>query len=149
VPFLGAVVYLLVRPAEPLAETRLREAELRVLGRRLAQREQTCHVCRTSVEDDFLVCPVCTTRLKEPCVSCGAPLQRAWQTCPYCATPVLVEVDLDEALTAEAQSRVASVGTGAGAAGNPTRASAGTVSGSTAGANRASAASAATPPTSS
>ena len=111
VPFVGPLVYLLFRPAETLAEVRIREVELRALESRFATAQQSCPVCRSSVEPSFLVCPVCTTQLKEPCASCKAPLERLWSICPYCTTPVGAKLaaidagtDLDTALTAEAKA---------------------------------------------
>ena len=105
VPFLGALVYLLFRPPETLADARAREVEIRALEARLELRAPQCPVCRTAVEASYLICPVCTTQLKQPCASCSAPLDRLWQACPYCATPVAgrhAKPGLDSALTAEA-----------------------------------------------
>jgi Double zinc ribbon len=105
VPFIGPLVYMLFRPPEALADVRLRDAELRILEQSLAVRAQTCPVCRAGIQPDFLVCPVCTTRLKQACATCAAALEPVWQACPWCATPagaLVVQVDLDATLTAEA-----------------------------------------------
>jgi hypothetical protein len=111
VPFIGPLVYLLFRPAETLADRRIRDVELRALETRLAKAQPACPVCRSAVEPGYLVCPVCTTQLKEPCTSCKAPLQPLWSICPFCATPVGAKLaaidataDLDVALTKEAKS---------------------------------------------
>jgi hypothetical protein len=87
-PFVGALVYLLLRPPEYLEEVRERELEIRAMEDRLANRNLHCPVCRAQVEATFLVCPVCTTKLKQACVNCKAPLEALWQVCPYCETPV-------------------------------------------------------------
>ena len=87
-PFIGALVYLLLRPPEYLEEVRERELEIRAMEDRLANRNLHCPVCRAQVESTFLVCPVCTTKLKQACVSCKAPLEALWQVCPFCETPV-------------------------------------------------------------
>ena len=87
-PFIGALVYLLLRPPEYLEEVRERELEIRAMEDRLANRNLHCPVCRAQVEATFLVCPVCTTKLKQACVSCKAPLEALWQVCPFCETPV-------------------------------------------------------------
>jgi Double zinc ribbon len=87
-PFLGPIVYLFFRPAEPLDERRERELEMRMIEERLEARDLRCPVCRGRVEETFLVCPVCTTRLKQACVECGAPLEAIWQACPFCAAAV-------------------------------------------------------------
>jgi hypothetical protein len=87
-PFLGAFVYLLLRPPEYLEEVRERELEIRAMEDRLANRNLHCPVCRAQVEATFLVCPVCTTKLKQACANCKAPLEALWQVCPFCETPV-------------------------------------------------------------
>jgi hypothetical protein len=87
-PFIGALVYLLLRPPEYLEEARERELEIRAMEDRLATRNLHCPVCRAQVEANFLVCPVCTTKLKQACVNCKAPLEALWQVCPFCETPV-------------------------------------------------------------
>jgi hypothetical protein len=102
VPYIGAAVYLLFRAPETLADAHARELEVRALEERIGMRPPHCPVCRADVDQSFLVCPVCTTQLKQPCRSCSAALDASWQACPYCATPVIVAVDLDTALTAEA-----------------------------------------------
>jgi hypothetical protein len=111
VPFIGPLVYLLFRPAETLADVRIREIEMRALETRLAKAQPTCPVCRTGVDPSYLVCPVCTTQLKEPCTACKAPLEPLWSICPFCATPVGAKLaaidataDLDVALTKEAKA---------------------------------------------
>jgi hypothetical protein len=85
-PFVGALIYLLLRPPEYLEEVRERELEIRAMEERLATRDLHCPVCRAQVEATYLVCPVCTTKLKQACVSCKAPLEALWQVCPYCET---------------------------------------------------------------
>lgn len=105
VPFIGPLVYLLFRPPETLEEAKVRHVELRALEERLVQRQPLCPVCRTTVEESFLICPVCTTQLKRPCAACSAPLEQLWQACPYCMTPVTRQrpaAELDAALAAEA-----------------------------------------------
>jgi Double zinc ribbon len=112
VPFVGPLVYLLFRPPETLDESRVRRVELLALRDHVGRPEPVCPVCRTEIEDDFIVCPVCTSRLKHRCARCDAGLDPLWQACPYCAAPVeaLPSFDLDAALTAEAQSPAPSIG---------------------------------------
>ncbi|MHB8470873.1 MAG: double zinc ribbon domain-containing protein [Gaiellaceae bacterium] len=107
IPFLGALVYLLFRSPETLDEVRTRDVELRALQAGLESRRDACPVCRTRVEEAFLVCPMCTAQLKQQCRECAAPLDALWQMCPYCSAPVRAPLepvadDLDAALTAEA-----------------------------------------------
>jgi Double zinc ribbon len=87
-PFVGALVYMLFRPPEYLADVRERELEIRAMETRLARRDLHCPVCRAEVDSSFLVCPVCTTKLKQACTNCKAPLEALWQVCPYCETRV-------------------------------------------------------------
>lgn len=105
VPFVGPIVYLLLRPAESLADVRARYVELQALENHLARARPTCPVCSTTVEPEYLACPVCATRLRQACLNCAAPLEPLWQTCPYCTSSVEPSaLDLDAALTAEAKT---------------------------------------------
>ena len=85
-PFLGTLVYLIVRPPEYELDARERELELAVLERELRSRVVLCPNCRASVEKDYLICPECHLELKKPCIECEKPLNNDWQTCPYCGT---------------------------------------------------------------
>ena len=85
-PFVGPLIYVIVRPPEYALDSRERELELAVLERELRQRVSLCPNCRSVVEKDYLLCPECDWDLKKPCTSCGKPLDLNWRTCPYCAT---------------------------------------------------------------
>ncbi len=85
-PFVGTVVYMIVRPPEYLEDVRERELEIKAMEESLGG--ERCPVCRAEVEDSFLSCPVCTTKLRQACRRCNAPLDQLWQICPYCETPV-------------------------------------------------------------
>ncbi|MGC9220811.1 MAG: zinc ribbon domain-containing protein [Solirubrobacteraceae bacterium] len=86
-PFLGAVVYAIVRPPEYLEDVRERKLEIQAAQARLAHiGVYRCPYCDHEVEREFLRCPHCLRRLKEPCANCGKPLERSWQICPYCET---------------------------------------------------------------
>lgn len=85
-PFVGTLIYLIVRPPEYAMEVRERELELAVLEGELRNRILLCPNCKYIVEKDYLVCPNCNWELKKPCVSCERPLSMEWQTCPYCGT---------------------------------------------------------------
>jgi double zinc ribbon protein len=87
-PFIGTIVYTIVRPPEYLEDTQERELEMKAAQARLTVLEsQTCRNCGTAVEASFLRCPSCMRRLREPCQSCGKPLEPHWRLCPYCETP--------------------------------------------------------------
>jgi double zinc ribbon protein len=107
-PYAGPLVYLLFRPAETTADIRSRRAELRALEQQLERARPTCPTCSSPVEQDYFACPVCATKLRQPCAHCDAPLEPLWQVCPHCAKPIEpTELDLDAALTAEAQALAA------------------------------------------
>jgi hypothetical protein len=87
-PYLGTIIYMIVRPPEFLEDARERELEIAAAEARLAQLEQGCPYCGFKVEKTFLRCPSCLRRLKEPCQTCGKPLDPLWKICPYCEAEV-------------------------------------------------------------
>ena len=88
-PFIGTVVYLIVRPPEYLEDVRERELEIAAAEARVAGIEHlACHYCSYEIEKAFLRCPSCLRRLKEPCATCGKPLDPRWSLCPYCEAEV-------------------------------------------------------------
>ena len=88
-PYVGTIVYSILRPPEFLADQRERELEIRASELRLRQlEEQSCPNCEHPVERNFLRCPNCRSRIKDPCESCGKPIDPRWSICPYCETPV-------------------------------------------------------------
>jgi hypothetical protein len=89
-PFLGTVVYLIVRPPEYLDDIRERELEIQAAEARLSQAGiHVCPHCDYEVERDFLRCPSCMRKLKDPCPNCERPLDPAWKVCPYCEAEVV------------------------------------------------------------
>jgi hypothetical protein len=88
-PFVGTIVYMIVRPPEYLEDAREREIEIQAAEARLAQFSVfTCPYCHEEVEKDFLLCPNCQSRLREPCAHCHRPLDLTWSVCPYCEAHV-------------------------------------------------------------
>jgi Double zinc ribbon len=88
-PFLGTIVYAIVRPPEFLADVHERELEIAAAEARLQQVEgMHCPHCDFEIEKTFLRCPSCLRRLKEPCNTCGRPLDPRWKICPYCEAEV-------------------------------------------------------------
>ena len=88
-PFVGTLVYMIVRPPEYLDDVRERELEIAAAEARLASAEHlTCPYCGFEIERSFLRCPSCLRRLKEPCAVCGRPLDPRWRICPYCEAEV-------------------------------------------------------------
>jgi RNA polymerase subunit RPABC4/transcription elongation factor Spt4 len=88
-PFVGTIVYMIVRPPEFFEDVRERELEMQASEARLAALSYlACQNCGREVEKDFLICPACHARLREPCAHCQRPLEMYWSVCPYCETPV-------------------------------------------------------------
>ena len=84
-PFVGTIVYLIVRPPEYLDDVRLRELEMTAAEARLASLDYSlCPHCDYEVQSDYLRCPSCMRKLKERCYSCSKPIDPAWRICPFC-----------------------------------------------------------------
>ena len=100
-PFVGVLIYTILRPPEYLDDVRERELEIRAMERRLGA-DQRCPYCRSEIEASYLICPVCTSKLKTACRRCKAPLEQHWKVCPYCET----EVRSDEPVDSDAPTGV-------------------------------------------
>jgi hypothetical protein len=112
-PFVGTIVYMVVRPPEYLEDVHERELEIAAAEARLAAaHEHACPYCEYPVERSFLRCPSCLRRLKEPCGTCAKPLDPRWKICPYC------EAEVPERAKPQ-QRRRASSGGGGGGRGRP------------------------------
>jgi hypothetical protein len=99
-PFVGTLVYMIVRPPEYLEDVRERELEIQAAEARLAEvGYRLCPHCDHEVEKDFLRCPNCMRKLKDPCPVCSKPLDPMWKICPFC------EADLSSAQPPPAQRR--------------------------------------------
>jgi hypothetical protein len=88
-PFVGTIVYMILRPPEYLEDVRERELEVQAAEARLHEMDSgLCPHCDYRIERDFVRCPSCLRKLKDRCVSCQRPLDQAWTICPYCETEV-------------------------------------------------------------
>ena len=86
-PFVGPLVYMIVRPPEFLEDVRERELEIAAAEASLASaKAHSCPHCDEPTERDFMRCPSCLRRLREPCTTCSKPLDAEWRICPYCET---------------------------------------------------------------
>ena len=89
IPFIGTIVYTILRPPEFLADAREREVETQASELRMRHlTAQSCPRCEHPIERSWLRCPECQQRLKDPCVSCNRPVDPRWAICPYCETPL-------------------------------------------------------------
>src|SRR3712207_4625404 len=94
-PFVGTIVYMIVRPPEYLDGVRERELGMQAAEARLQESGcLVCPHCEQHVEKVFLRCPNCMRKLKDPCGNCGRPLDPHWQLCPYCEAEVPVRAPL-------------------------------------------------------
>ncbi len=88
-PFVGTIVYTIVRPPEFLDDVRLRELEMHAAESRLHSLDwELCPKCDYEVRSDYLRCPSCLRRLREPCRVCAKPLDPRWRICPFCDSEV-------------------------------------------------------------
>jgi hypothetical protein len=88
-PFVGTIVYMILRPPEYLEDVHERELEVQAAEARLHELDHSlCPHCDYRIERDFVRCPSCLRKLKERCVNCSRPLDQAWTICPYCETEV-------------------------------------------------------------
>jgi Double zinc ribbon len=105
-PFVGTVVYSILRPPEFLEDKRERQLEIRASVMRLRQlEEQSCPNCDFPVERSFLRCPNCKARIHDPCEACGKPIDPRWSLCPYCETPVRRSAPAERVQQATAERR--------------------------------------------
>ena len=89
IPFIGTIVYTILRPPEFLADAREREVETQASELRMRHlTAQSCPRCEHPIERSWLRCPECQQRLKDPCISCNRPVDPRWAICPYCETPL-------------------------------------------------------------
>ena len=88
-PFVGPIVYMIVRPPEFLDDVRERELEMQAAEARLHELDHhLCPHCDYPVQRDFLRCPSCLHKLKDPCTTCHRPLDPTWPVCPFCEAEV-------------------------------------------------------------
>ncbi|HTR89602.1 MAG TPA: zinc ribbon domain-containing protein [Solirubrobacteraceae bacterium] len=88
-PFVGTIVYVVLRPPEYLEDARERELEIQAAEARLHELDHSlCPHCDYRIERDFVRCPSCLRKLKERCAGCQRPLDQTWAICPYCETEV-------------------------------------------------------------
>jgi RNA polymerase subunit RPABC4/transcription elongation factor Spt4 len=88
-PFMGTLVYAILRPSEYLAEVRERELEMRAMEQEL-QSLRACPSCGEVIRPDFVVCPSCRRQLRSVCPSCERVLEPGWKLCPYCGQDLKV-----------------------------------------------------------
>src|ERR1700683_3349091 len=99
-PFVGTIIYMIVRPPEYLDDVRERELEIQAAEARLAESGyHLCPPCDYEAQKGLLRCPSRLRQLKDPCVPCGRPLDPSWKICPFC------EAELGDAAPAPRRAR--------------------------------------------
>lgn len=89
-PFLGPLIYLVVRPPRTLDEERalaLEEQTLLEIDRDPVPM-RSCPSCGRQIEAEYILCPYCRTQFARRCRSCDRLLRLGWSVCPYCAEDV-------------------------------------------------------------
>ena len=90
-PFLGAIVYLVLRPPRTLQEERAIAIEEQAFLEPpvdVLPTTRPCPTCGREIEHEFIICPYCRTQFARRCTNCDRPLRLGWSLCPYCATDV-------------------------------------------------------------
>ncbi|MFN2582815.1 MAG: zinc ribbon domain-containing protein [Candidatus Dormibacteria bacterium] len=90
-PFLGALVYIVLRPPRTIEEERAFAIEEQAFfepGLDGTGQTRPCPTCGRDIEQDFIVCPYCRTQFARRCTACDRALRLGWAVCPYCATEV-------------------------------------------------------------
>ncbi|MGD0834398.1 MAG: zinc ribbon domain-containing protein [Candidatus Dormibacteria bacterium] len=89
-PFLGAIIYVVIRPPRPLDEERALAAEAQILAEPVVVDRPTrpCPTCGRDLEEDFVMCPYCRTQFARRCAACEHTLRLGWPVCPFCGAEV-------------------------------------------------------------
>ena len=94
-PFLGVLMYVVIRPPRTLDEERAMLLEEQALQEGepvdATVSSRPCPTCGREIEPDFVMCPYCRTQFARRCGACGKWLRLGWQVCPYCAEEVGVQ----------------------------------------------------------
>jgi RNA polymerase subunit RPABC4/transcription elongation factor Spt4 len=106
----GLLVYLVIRPQAPLADSYERSLESEAILHELQLAATSCQNCRRPIEDDYMVCPYCRSVLREPCRSCSKLVRTTWSACPFCAIERTPQRQLAGSLRAERERDAAATG---------------------------------------
>jgi RNA polymerase subunit RPABC4/transcription elongation factor Spt4 len=88
-PYVGVLIYLVLRPPRTLDEERALLLEEQALTEGPAEVvSRPCPTCGREIELDFVICPYCRTQFARRCRACQRWLRLGWRVCPYCAEEV-------------------------------------------------------------
>ena len=96
IPFLGVILYLIIRPSQTNMERYYQEIEHRLLSEEGPDKQNSCEKCMTIVSEDYVYCPNCSEKLKNSCSKCRKKFPVMWTICPYCGTKHSSADDADE-----------------------------------------------------
>jgi len=82
-PFVGILIYWVLRPPQTLTELYERALEEEALLQEIEERP-SCPGCSRSVQKGWIVCPHCHTRLRKQCPDCDELMELQWNLCPFC-----------------------------------------------------------------
>lgn len=84
-PFLGILVYSVMRPPQTLDEVRTQKLEHVLLKSQLYS-DDVCPECHAHVEKNHKYCTHCGSSLVKKCPSCRREVKRHWNFCSHCNT---------------------------------------------------------------
>lgn len=89
-PYLGALLYIIIRPPHTLEEGRALALEQQLLSGADGGEGnmRPCPSCGKDVDRDFVMCPYCKTQFARRCAVCGHALRLGWSVCPFCTADV-------------------------------------------------------------
>lgn len=87
-PFLGTLVWALLRPQEMAEDAYARSLELQVLA---AAQPLHCPTCAAPAREEHRFCPYCATRIRRECPQCDALVDPAWHVCGCCGMHLSAE----------------------------------------------------------
>jgi len=82
-PYMGTLIYAILRPSESLVDVRERELEMRAMEQEL-QVMRACPSCGEAIKPEYIACPSCRRTLRASCPTCDRVLEPSWKICPYC-----------------------------------------------------------------
>lgn len=77
----GVLIYLLIRPPQPLSQKYLEERELEHF-----MEQFSCPHCSGPMKDEFKYCPYCLKKVRFECKKCHKLADSTWDICAYCGT---------------------------------------------------------------
>jgi len=97
-PFVGIIIYLILRPPETLAEAYERALEEEALLQEIEERP-SCPGCSRTIDHNWILCPYCHTRLRKACPDCNSLMELPWTLCPFCGNQHIDPYRVDQIAT--------------------------------------------------